>query len=261
MDKAVVFTSSYNMVEVLDRHFDIRAIFCENEQYNLMLFNYSKWRSIPLFLVNKEMEITEKIPEDVKVGISFGFGLIFKEKTFSRFQKGIWNIHTGVLPEYRGRHPITWAFLRGDNKIGVTIHQVDTDIDRGAMIAVDYIYREMNDDLNEIDNKIISLVKDGLIKHAIENYNRGDTKRIKKGNYLKPFYSGISIESASDIDGDYLFNAIRAQRTFGGVKIGGKPYNDAYYYDKKFSSSVEEAEIVECRDGVKLALFQLKTLI
>ena len=261
MDKVVVFTSSFDMVEVLDRHFDIRAIFCENEQYNLMLFNYSKWRAIPLFMVNKESEIEEKIPTDVSLGVSFGFGLIFKEKTFLRFKKGIWNIHTGVLPEYRGRHPITWAFLKGDNKIGVTIHKVDADIDRGLMIATDYVYREMNDDLIDIDKKILRLVRDGLMVHAIDNYNKGNTKLIEKGNYLKPFFSGISFESASDINSDYLFNAIRAQRTFGGVKIGGKSYNDAYYFDKKFLSLELEAELVVCSDGVKLALIQLKALI
>ena len=68
----------------------------------------------------------------------------------------------------------------------------------------------------------------------------------------------ISIESVDDIDSGYLFNATRAQRTFGGVRVRGKLYKDAYYYDDEFSELMSEAEIVVCKDGVKIALFEEK---
>ena len=258
MESVIVFTSSYRFVEILEIFVNVRTIICERSSQNLMLFNYSKWRGIPLLLVDKENEILKEKPEDIRWGLSYGFGIIFKEPTISKFQKGIWNIHTGELPYYRGRHPITWAFIKGENKIGVTIHQIDKQIDVGKLLARGHIHREMNDDLNVIESKIFSLLKNQLINNAIENYNKGKIKNIKKGEYLKSFFNGISIESVNKVSSSFLFNAIRAQKKYGGVNVEGKIYFDAYFYDDQFAKTLTEADIVECRDGVKIALFKKK---
>jgi methionyl-tRNA formyltransferase len=220
-----------------------------------MLFNYCKWQSIPIILVNKEKEVLETMPDNIDIGISYGFGLIFKKKTIVKIYKGIWNIHTGSLPNYRGRHPITCAFLKGDKKIGVTIHQIDKYIDKGVELASGYICRSMDDDLKNIEDKIISLLRESLIYKAINNYKNNNIQKIEDGDYHESFLNGISIDSVSDVDGHYLFNAIRAQRVFGGVNVEGKIYDDAYFYNEKFSNLLQEADIVECKDGVKLALF------
>jgi len=258
MENVIVFTSSYRIVETLEYFVNVRAIICEKSSHNLMLFNYSKWRKIPLSLVEKENEILEEIPEGIEWGISYGFGLIFKESTITKFQKGIWNIHTGKLPDYRGRHPITWAFLKGETKIGVTIHQIDKEIDVGKLLATGHVHREMNDGLNEIDSKIIFLLKNELIRTAIENFDKGKIRSIKKGEYLKPFFNGISIDSVNEINSSFLFNAVRAQSSYGGIRVEGKIYVDAYYYNDEFSKSLFGADIVKCKDGIKLALFKRK---
>ena len=101
-------------------------------------------------------------------------------------------------------------------------------------------------------------VKDELINTAIENYDQGKIKSIEKGEYLKPFFKGISIDSANEINSSFLFNAIRAQKTYGGIRIKGQVYLDAYYYNDEFSNSLSGADIVECKDGVKIALFKKK---
>jgi methionyl-tRNA formyltransferase len=261
MYKVALFTPSYRAVEKLDRIFDIKVIFCERNKNNLMLYNYCKWRSIPLLVIHTESEISKAIPEDIEIGISFGFGIIFKKLTISRFLKGIWNIHTGSLPEYRGRHPIAWAFLKGDNKIGVVVHQIDISIDKGKLLAFDYVYRDINDDLSEINNKIIDLIGRNIMHSAIENYKKNCMPLIGKGDYLDSFLNGIVIHSVLDVDSDFLFNSVRAQRTFGGVQIKGKLYKDAYYYTDEFSDLLKRGDIVECKDGIKIVLFERKITI
>jgi methionyl-tRNA formyltransferase len=45
------------------------------------------------------------------------------------------NVHTSLLPKYRGAAPIQWAILNGDAETGVTIMQMDAGLDTGAIVS------------------------------------------------------------------------------------------------------------------------------
>jgi len=48
---------------------------------------------------------------------------------------GCINVHTSLLPKYRGAAPIQWAILNDDPATGVTIMQMDAGLDTGAILA------------------------------------------------------------------------------------------------------------------------------
>lgn len=48
---------------------------------------------------------------------------------------GALNIHSSLLPAYRGFHPVSWALIDGAEKTGVTIHCIDSGIDTGPIVA------------------------------------------------------------------------------------------------------------------------------
>ena len=48
---------------------------------------------------------------------------------------GCLNVHTSLLPKYRGAAPIQWAILNGDAETGVTIMQMDAGLDTGAIVS------------------------------------------------------------------------------------------------------------------------------
>jgi methionyl-tRNA formyltransferase len=48
---------------------------------------------------------------------------------------GFVNIHSSLLPRYRGPIPIHWAIRSGDAETGVTIHWMDETFDTGPVIA------------------------------------------------------------------------------------------------------------------------------
>jgi UDP-4-amino-4-deoxy-L-arabinose formyltransferase/UDP-glucuronic acid dehydrogenase (UDP-4-keto-hexauronic acid decarboxylating) len=48
---------------------------------------------------------------------------------------GALNIHSSLLPAYRGFHPVSWALIDGAEKTGVTIHRIDAGIDTGPIVA------------------------------------------------------------------------------------------------------------------------------
>jgi len=45
------------------------------------------------------------------------------------------NVHTSLLPKYRGASPIQSAILNGDKETGVTIMLMDEELDHGAILA------------------------------------------------------------------------------------------------------------------------------
>ena len=52
------------------------------------------------------------------------------------------NIHLAPLPLYRGRHPLHWALINGEEKFGITIHKMEAEIDAGEiywqrMVSID----------------------------------------------------------------------------------------------------------------------------
>jgi len=50
--------------------------------------------------------------------------------------KRIINCHPGILPAVRGLDAFKWAIYK-DNPLGVTLHYIDKDVDRGEIIAVE----------------------------------------------------------------------------------------------------------------------------
>ncbi|HKV84484.1 MAG TPA: formyltransferase family protein [Ktedonobacterales bacterium] len=48
---------------------------------------------------------------------------------------GCLNLHPSLLPDNRGPDPLFWAFRRGDDRTGVTVHLMDAGYDSGAIVA------------------------------------------------------------------------------------------------------------------------------
>ena len=49
---------------------------------------------------------------------------------------GCLNVHTSLLPKYRGAAPIQWAMANGDAETGVTIMKMDAGLDTGPILAM-----------------------------------------------------------------------------------------------------------------------------
>ena len=46
------------------------------------------------------------------------------------------NVHSSILPQYRGAAPINWAVLNGDGETGVTIQYMAAELDTGDILLV-----------------------------------------------------------------------------------------------------------------------------
>jgi methionyl-tRNA formyltransferase len=68
------------------------------------------------------------------VGVVVAYGHILKSELLQIPRRGMVNVHPSLLPELRGAAPIEWALLNGDETTGVTIMQMDVELDAGPVL-------------------------------------------------------------------------------------------------------------------------------
>ena len=77
-------------------------------------------------------QIQALVPELIVVA---AYGRILPDDILACPPKGCINVHSSLLPKYRGAAPINWAVINGDTVSGVTIMHMATELDAGDIIA------------------------------------------------------------------------------------------------------------------------------
>ena len=71
---------------------------------------------------------------DPELVVAAAYGRILPDDILTLPPKGCINVHSSLLPRYRGSAPINWAILNGDSETGVTIQEMVHDLDAGDVI-------------------------------------------------------------------------------------------------------------------------------
>ncbi|MGH6946124.1 MAG: methionyl-tRNA formyltransferase [Kiloniellales bacterium] len=59
---------------------------------------------------------------------------LLQQQVYSAPRLGSVNIHSSLLPAYRGVHPVSWAMINGERETGVTVHSIDAGVDTGRIL-------------------------------------------------------------------------------------------------------------------------------
>ncbi|MBI4472556.1 MAG: polysaccharide deacetylase family protein [Acidobacteria bacterium] len=109
---------------------------------------------------------------DADLGIVYG-ARILKPQLFKIPRLGSINIHKRKVPDYRGGGPVgLWEMLDGQKEIGVTVHEVEEQLDAGAVINAATIRIEPYDSLQSLALKA-HVVANDLIVRSVADYARG----------------------------------------------------------------------------------------
>jgi len=254
MLKVNVYSSSLVFVRLIKKFFIIKNIFSD-KPVNKNFKKYCKNHLIYLKGVIKNADLKNSFTKNIDVGLVFGFGLIFKKNYIDKFKHGIWNFHPGDLPKYRGRHPITWAFLNDEKKIGLSIHSINEKIDQGFLIHKYFVKRNYYDDENLILKKIFKKFK-REISCAIRNFFSNNIKKLSKGHYYPALFNGIEDIDSKNINSKYAYNAIKAQKIYGGTKINSQIYKDVLFFKKNFKIKNKNYQIIKFKDNKRLILLK-----
>jgi methionyl-tRNA formyltransferase len=88
---------------------------------------------------------------------------------------GCVNLHSSLLPKYRGAAPIQWALIRGEALTGVTTMQIDLGLDTGdTLLQREVVIR--NDDTAESLSAKLGREGADLMIETLRRLERGDLK-------------------------------------------------------------------------------------
>ena len=143
------------------------------------------------------------------------------------------NVHPGLNPYNRGWFPQVFSILNG-MKAGATIHEIDEQLDHGAIIAQKEIIIEKWDTSLTAYNKIqaaeIELLKENLPSILEGNYKSNHAKEEGNVNLKKDFNALCVIDLEKQVTMNEAIDYLRAM-THGH-------YKNAYFIDKETEKKV-----------------------
>ncbi len=156
----------------------------------------------------EEKATLKQYEADVMVVIAYG--LILPADILNIPRYGCINIHTSLLPQYRGPAPVQHSILKGDTQTGVTLMQMDSGLDTGPILQQRTCDIANNDTTETLLNKLALLGSETLLS-TLKNIGSikatpQDTSRVSYAGKINKVDAMIDwSRSAEEID-----RAIRA---------------------------------------------------
>ncbi|MCE9618408.1 MAG: bifunctional UDP-4-amino-4-deoxy-L-arabinose formyltransferase/UDP-glucuronic acid oxidase ArnA [Planctomycetes bacterium] len=108
--------------------------------------------------------------------LSCHYRLMVGPKVRELFPKGCINLHSAMLPKYRGRCPINWVLVNGESETGVTLHHMSDKADAGDIIAQRKVAIDINDTARTLTAKM-SAATSALLDEALPLVRTGKAPR------------------------------------------------------------------------------------
>ena len=116
----------------------------------------------------------EKIKNEVETVRALGgellvtcaYGQLLTQEVLDLFPKGVWNIHAGLLPKYRGASPIQSCIINGETVTGVSIMKTELGLDCGDILCVEETEISETETYGELSDRL-SLMGAELIVKAL----------------------------------------------------------------------------------------------
>jgi UDP-4-amino-4-deoxy-L-arabinose formyltransferase/UDP-glucuronic acid dehydrogenase (UDP-4-keto-hexauronic acid decarboxylating) len=180
-------------LEVLAQEkFDIRAIFShlDDPDENIWFGSVAEWgkkNQIPVFCpqnVNTPewIEMIRKISPEVI--FSFYYRNLLSRDIVMIPSVGSFNLHGSILPAYRGRCPVNWVLVKGEQRTGVTLHYMVEGPDAGDIVGQKEVLIEFEDTAytlyqklcvkaRELLEELLPLIKKGMAPRVAQNLKHG----------------------------------------------------------------------------------------
>ena len=125
----------------------------------------------------------EPLLQSVEVAIVAAYGRILPGWMLAAPRLGCLNIHSSLLPKYRGAAPINWAIAGGETETGVTIMRMDEGLDTGPILSQRAVAIEPTETAGELTVRLAELGAD-LLLESLPLFARGELQPVAQDESL-----------------------------------------------------------------------------
>ena len=184
-----------------------------------VIFNPVKATALELGITNiaqphqiDDSFITELAKAGIDRGIVVAAGHIFPRKLCDYFGHKLINIHASLLPRHRGASPISEAILTGDSATGVTLMEIQFELDAGPILAQSSVDIQAEDTTGSLSDKL-SDIGTQLLKENLAKWLNGDlvaTQQHEPNATYAPKVQATDAEIDWNHDGSVIERMVRA---------------------------------------------------
>ena len=250
-------------LEVVFKNTDLQLIFTKEDKINArgnkIIFSPVKQFGIDndVEIIQpkkmKDEEVINKIKEmNPDLIVVVAYGKIFPKEIIDIPKYGIINVHSSLLPKYRGASPIHSAILNGDTETGVSIMYIEEGLDSGDVILKEYCEITEDDTLGTLHDRLKDLGAAGLEK-ALKLIENGEVQAEKQDDSKATLVKPITKEQAKidwDNTKEIIYNQIRGLNPFPSAHTSNEKGENIKIYksekiEKKYEDKIENGTIVE----------------
>ena len=190
-----------SLKSLCDKH-DVIGVFTKVDKPNL---RGGKIKFVPVkeFAIEKEIPVYQ--PNSVKTEetlnlvrelnpdliVVVAYGKILPKELIDIPKYGVINVHSSLLPKYRGAAPIHAAIINGEKETGVTIMYIAEELDAGDMILQGKTEITEEDNLGTLHDRLAEIGAKTLME-AVELIFEGKAPRIvqnhSEATFVKPIH-------------------------------------------------------------------------
>lgn len=150
--------------------------------------------------------LRELAPELIVVA---AYGRILPGEILELPPLGCINVHSSLLPRYRGAAPIQWAVVNGDKETGVTIMEVARELDAGDILGQVSTPIDPEETVEAVHDRLAGLGGELLVR-VVEEIAAGTVRPVPQDPALVTYAPMLS-RALSPIDWRRSANAIHNQ--------------------------------------------------
>lgn len=183
------------------------------------------------------------------VFVVFAYGHILRKELLDIPRLGPINIHTSLLPSYRGAAPIERAILAGEKVSGISIMKMDVGMDTGPVFLEKKITITEEMDSIELREKL-SQLSVPAIETVLELLEKGAAKPIEQDHSLATLAPKIQKEELDLKTGtkEEMALKVRGLTSYGGVRIL-LPNNEVLKIFKAQPTNIFISKMLEIQNG------------
>ena len=198
--------------------------------------------------INKDDRVISSLKNSrADLVITAAFGQIVSRQILSIPKKECINIHTSLLPKYRGAAPINRAIINGESETGVSIINMTEALDAGDIVASDTTRISPDENAEELEERLAGIAVE-LLQKVIASFEKNSVKYKCQDEGLVTYASKLE-------KGEGAINWNGSSESIHNLIRGLIPWPCAYSFLQKRESNTKKRIIIKksclkCEDEI-----------